>query len=68
VLALDHDTGCCESSNPELGPALTKAASAFRTAATKITRLVVGFDRERALGDLGLAARPTQQTRGSLLV
>ena len=54
VLVLTHDTGRGKASRLELGEIGPKAAALFHVHDDKVTRLVVYFDRDRALADLGL--------------
>ena len=56
VLALDHRTGRSKTSGLELGQMRTKGARLFHIRDGKVTRLIVYFDRERALAQLGLSS------------
>ena len=55
VLVLTHNTGRGKTSGLELERVGTRGANVFHIYSGKVTRLVVYFDRERALADLGLA-------------
>jgi ketosteroid isomerase-like protein len=55
ILVLIHSSGRGKTSGLELGQMWTKVASLFHVRDEKVTRLVLYFDRERALADLGLA-------------
>jgi len=55
VLVLLIVTGRGKTSGVELGRAGASGASRFHIRGDKITKLVLYFDRERALADLGLA-------------
>jgi ketosteroid isomerase-like protein len=55
VLVLCHYSGRGKTSGLELGQLRTKVAALFHLRDGTVTRLVVYFDRERALADLGLA-------------
>jgi ketosteroid isomerase-like protein len=54
VLVLTHDSGRGKASRLELGEMGPHAAALFHVRQGKVTRLVVYFDRDRALADLGL--------------
>jgi ketosteroid isomerase-like protein len=54
VLVLAHWSGRGKTSGLELGQMRTKAASLFHIRGSKVTRLVLYLDGERALADLGL--------------
>lgn len=56
VLALLHWGGRGKASGVELAQIPTKAASLFELNAGKVTRIVLYFDSERALAELGLAS------------
>jgi hypothetical protein len=55
VFVLLHALGRGRTSGVELGQTIQKGANVFHISAGKVTRLVIYFDRARALGDLGLA-------------
>jgi hypothetical protein len=55
VLAFLHHTGRGKSSGLELGQMQSKAAVLFHACDGKASRLVLYWDRENALTDLGLA-------------
>jgi ketosteroid isomerase-like protein len=55
VLVLLQLSGRGNTSGLELGQMRAKGANLFHVRGGKVTRLVVYFDRERALADLGLA-------------
>jgi ketosteroid isomerase-like protein len=54
VLVLCRGSGRGEASGLELGQMQTRAANLFHLRAGKVSRLVVYFDREQGLADLGL--------------
>jgi ketosteroid isomerase-like protein len=62
VLVLTRYGGRGKTSGLELGQIQAKAASLFQVRDRKVTRLVLYFNAERALGDLGLPAE-TGSTR-----
>jgi ketosteroid isomerase-like protein len=55
ILTLGHFSARCKTSGLEVGQVRTKGANLFHLREGKVTRLVIYFDRERALADLGLA-------------
>ena len=56
VLVLNHYSGGSgKTSGVELGQMRTEVAALFHVRDGKVTRLVLYFDRDRALADLGLA-------------
>jgi ketosteroid isomerase-like protein len=55
VLVLVHLSGRGKTSGLEVGQIGTKGANLFHLRGGKVTRLVIYFDHERALADLGLA-------------
>jgi ketosteroid isomerase-like protein len=55
VLVLLHTSGRGKTSGLELGQMWTKSAVVFHVRGGKVTRLLLYFDRGRALGDLGCA-------------
>jgi ketosteroid isomerase-like protein len=55
VLVFHSWSGRGKSSGLELGQMRAKAATVFQVRGAKASRLVIYFDRERALADLGLA-------------
>jgi ketosteroid isomerase-like protein len=54
VLVLAHYSGRGKASGLELGQMRTKVAALFHVRGGKVTRLVLYWDRERGLADLGL--------------
>ena len=54
VLVLCHGSGRGHRSGLELGQMQTRAVNLFHLRAGKVSRLVVYFDREKGLADLGL--------------
>jgi ketosteroid isomerase-like protein len=63
VLVLGHFSGRGKTSGLELGQMRAQGAVLFHISDGKVTRLVLYFDGERALADLGLA--PEASSRGS---
>jgi ketosteroid isomerase-like protein len=55
VLVLHHWSGRGKTSGLELGWMTAKAATMFHIRDGRVTRLLVYFDRERALADLGFS-------------
>jgi len=55
VLVLVHMSGRGKMSGLELGRLRTKGANVFHVRGGKVTRLVLYFDRDRALAELGLS-------------
>lgn len=62
VLVLTHAIGRGKASGAEIRE---RRANLFRLREGKVTRLVVYWNRERALADLGLAPEPDRFTRRS---
>jgi ketosteroid isomerase-like protein len=56
VLVLDHRSGRGKTSGLDLGHVRTTGARLFHIRDGKVTRLIVYFDRERALAQLGLSS------------
>ena len=54
VLVLVHVVGRGKTSGADLGRTLTKSANVFHIRDGQATKLIVYFDRDRALADLGL--------------
>jgi ketosteroid isomerase-like protein len=54
VLVVDHRSGRGKTSGLELGQMQTERAVVFHIGDGEVTRVVLYFDRDRALGDLGL--------------
>jgi ketosteroid isomerase-like protein len=55
VLVLDHYSGRGKTSGLEVAQVRAEAASLFQIRDGEVTKLVLYWDRERALADLGLA-------------
>jgi ketosteroid isomerase-like protein len=58
VLVLTQNSGLGKTSGLDLGHMETRGANLFHIRNGKVTRLVLYWDRERALADLGLARKP----------
>ena len=56
VLALDHRAGRSRTSGLDLGAVRTDGARLFHLRDGKVRKIVVYFDRERAIAELGLEA------------
>jgi ketosteroid isomerase-like protein len=54
VLVVLHAVGRGKTSGVELGQTSERGANLYEITGNKVTRLVIYFDRERALADLGL--------------
>jgi ketosteroid isomerase-like protein len=54
VLVIDHRSGRGRTSGLEIGQLETTSANLFHIRGGKVTKLVLYFDRENALADLGL--------------
>jgi ketosteroid isomerase-like protein len=67
ILVLAHVSGRGKASGLELGQLRTKGADLFHVRGGKVTRLVLYFDRERPLADLGLASARTHHARGGII-
>jgi hypothetical protein len=55
VLVLVHGTGQGKTSGLNIGPLHSNGANLLHIRGGKVTRLVIYFDRHRALADLGIA-------------
>ncbi|MGH2865353.1 MAG: nuclear transport factor 2 family protein [Solirubrobacteraceae bacterium] len=66
VLVLDHRSGRAKTSGLELGTMRTEGARLFHIRNRKVTRIVVYFDRHRALSDLGLSSEGNAPWRARL--
>jgi hypothetical protein len=56
VLVLYHFSGRGKASRLDLGQVGTQAAHVFHLREGKVVKLVIYFDRQRALADLGLSS------------
>jgi len=61
VLVLTHSSGRGKASGLELGPISAKTAVLFRFRGSKVAKLVLYWDRDRAYSDLGLAPEKASQ-------
>ena len=59
VLVLVHRRGRGKTSGLDVGQMETKTANLFHVRGSKVSRVVIYLDRERALADLGLAPQIT---------
>jgi ketosteroid isomerase-like protein len=59
VLVLIHLSGRGKTSGVEVGQLRANGANLFHISGGKVTRLVIYFDSERALADLGLSSEAT---------
>ena len=61
VLVLTHDSGRGKASGMDIGQIYAKGADVFHVRNGKVTKLILYWDRERALADLGLALEDDRQ-------
>ena len=61
VLVLTHSSGRGKTSGLELGPISAKTAVLFQFRGSKVAKLVLYWDRDRAYSDLGLAPETASQ-------